>query len=131
MNDPTSRNRERVEEENRVFGTLLVWAGLATVGIPGLMIGSQVLTWLEHGYWPHLPIGEALVRWGHGYPNTDWIGIQKFIDWVMSWPASLVVFLGLGFVMYLISIPTGRVQSEMIQFYNQDRHKNTSRHDRH
>jgi hypothetical protein len=130
MSDPEPRNRERVEKENRLFGTLLILAGLTTICIPGLMIGSQALTWLRYGYWPSLPIGEALVQWGSDYPRTDWIGVQQFIDWMMSWPASFVVFLGLAFVTYLISIPTSRVQAEMIQFHNQDRYKDTLRNDR-
>ena len=129
MSAPKPRDRERVEAENRLFGTLLVWAGLATIAIPGLMIGSQVLTWLRHGYWPRLPISEALVQWGYDYPRTDWLGVQQFIDWMMSWPASFVVCLGLLLVLYLISIPAGRVQAEMIQFNNQDRYKDALRND--
>jgi len=126
----TPRNRERIEDENRVLGTLLVWTGIATVGVPSFMVGSQILTWLRDGYWPKLSTGDLVVQSGLTYPITDWVGVQKLIDWIMSWPASLMIFLSLGFVVYLISIPTSLRQAEMMRFHNHDLHSMKNEEDK-
>ncbi len=72
------------------------FAALATFGIPLWMVGTQVYTWLRHGFWPRSPASNWLIE-NNVYPSTDWAGIQSILDWLASWPAAFWVFLiGLG-----------------------------------
>ncbi len=70
--------------------------GLVAVGVPALIIGWQCNQWLQFGIWPPLPISAALSTLGIGIPQTEWVGAQQIIYWLVSLPTSLVIFVIIG-----------------------------------
>jgi hypothetical protein len=77
-----------------VFGFAAFGFGFAMVAV----IYSQVTLWLKTAVWIPHTIGEQLIELEIGYPILqNWLGAQKIVDDVLSWPASLGYFLvGLG-----------------------------------
>lgn len=65
---------------------------LALIGLPGFIVGGQLLTWLRYGYWNKRPLNEMLIR-NDLYPWTDWAGIQSIVDWFLGMPLSLAAAL--------------------------------------
>lgn len=68
------------------IGALLV---LAAIGI----VGWQCYEWLRFGEWPSLTVLSVLAWSKIRAPHTEWIGVQKMIDWVLQWPASVPSFI--------------------------------------
>ena len=76
-------------------GALLIGAVfvLAAAAIPA----CQALVWLKTGVWPPLPISSALHYIGWAVPATEWVGLQKLIDWIFYLPVFLIpAFLAFG-----------------------------------
>jgi hypothetical protein len=49
----------------------------------------QALLWLKDGVWHPLPISWATRH----VPQTDWVGLQKIIDWTLDLPVSVLPML--------------------------------------
>jgi hypothetical protein len=62
-------------------------AGAAIFGVG--IICYQALGWLKTAYWKPYTIGEALNDLGVPDLNTSLLGLQKIIDTIVLWPASL------------------------------------------
>lgn len=89
----------RAEEEAGIVSTVFVWVALATFGVPLAIIGWQVYRWLRDGFWTRLPIDGWLYERGIITQWTDWVGIQRMIDWVLGLPLAFGVFVaGFGLI---------------------------------
>lgn len=83
-----------------------MWIGYALAAAGGLIllyggaiVLTQVLGWLELGIWDPAPVSELLIAWGYEGPTVEWRGVQKIIDWFLSWPAIIpIIVLGYGLV---------------------------------
>lgn len=58
-----------------------------------ILIGGQVLGWLKSGVWMEFPISRGIGLTGHEPPITDWKGLQKIIDFVLSAHVGFLVAL--------------------------------------
>jgi hypothetical protein len=67
-----------------LVGELLTFAGgLTTVG--GMfVIVVQTFGWLRLGHWEEVSLFDALWYFHISPPMTDWIAIQRFLDWPVS-----------------------------------------------
>jgi hypothetical protein len=73
-----------------VFGLAAFGFGLAAAAV----IYEQVTLWLKTAVWVPRTIGDHLIQSEMGYPILqNWLGVQKIIDQVLSWPASVGYFL--------------------------------------
>lgn len=69
-----------------------------------LFVGPAVLawqgySWLRTGIWTALPVSRAFIYFEWLMPSTNWVGLQKIIDWIFDIPTSLVVFvLSIAFI---------------------------------
>jgi hypothetical protein len=60
-------------------------------------LGYQLFVYLRHGYWESLGWSDL----GWPIPQTNWIGIQRFIDWVADTHVGLLAMI-LAFVAWII-----------------------------
>lgn len=60
-----------------IGGTLLFLTG-------PLELARQCFQWLKLGAWEPLLLSDALRIVGVRYPQTDYVGLQKILDWVLS-----------------------------------------------
>jgi hypothetical protein len=78
-------------------GVLLILAGLL---VPLCVLGYQSYFWLKFGDWLPLPVGNILFSLGVALPQSEWLGAQKIVNWLLDFPLSavplLLVPLGLG-----------------------------------
>jgi hypothetical protein len=65
-----------------MLGTLVFMLGPVT-------LAYQIYFWLRYGTWLPLTILVAFSKLGISYPQTEWGGIQKIIDWLMNFPLSI------------------------------------------
>jgi hypothetical protein len=57
----------------------------------------QAFVWLQEGVWHPLPISSAMHLIGWRVPQTDWIGVQKVINWVCDLPVLVIpAFMAFG-----------------------------------
>jgi hypothetical protein len=74
----------------RVVLSLAFW-GFALVA--GGILFNQSLVWLKTATWVPYTISENLHDWGFPYPYMpQMLGVQKIVDGILSWPASLGYF---------------------------------------
>lgn len=79
-----------------------VFLSLAFIGIPGWIVVNQVYIWLRHGFWPSQPLYAFLME-HRLYPWTDWQGVQRILDWLLTMPLALAVALA---VLVVIGVVT-------------------------
>jgi len=53
----------------------------------------QVFGWLQTGYWQPMTMVDGLRALSVRPLVVEWIGIQKTLDWVGSWPLSIVLLI--------------------------------------
>jgi hypothetical protein len=55
-----------------------------------VLVGAQVVYWMKVGHWRPEPLSNLLkeMEWRQPY-TTEWIGVQKIIDWVLDTPTAL------------------------------------------
>jgi hypothetical protein len=89
-------------------GVAAVFLMGATLGVFGafLRVCGQILGWLKTGTWKPYPLWGMLLDMGIGLPRTDWVGIQKMIDWMMETAAMVwvVVMCMIGMVIGTVAI---------------------------
>jgi hypothetical protein len=72
----------------------------------------QVFIWLQTGVWPALRVIDACIFLGF-FPTSDWVGLQKIINWIATWPLShglmvaavIILVLGWRRVIWDINLP--------------------------
>lgn len=85
------------------IGAALFACVSATAVLWGLwLLGHSFLRLLRENVWSHPSIGDALGWLGMDY-RTSWKGVQAFLDWCGSAPASLLLIVG-GWVVLLVTI---------------------------
>jgi hypothetical protein len=91
----------------RVVFAILFW-GFA-LGAGGIIL-NQTLVWLKTAIWVPYTIVETLHDWGFSYPYMpQLLGVQKIIDAILSWPASLGYFTLAVAVGYVWAWASGRL----------------------
>src|SRR5215469_8982521 len=73
----------------KVLKAVAGWIGAGTAIFGVGIIGYQALGWLQTAYWKPYTIGQALNDLGVPDLNTSLLGLQKIIDAIVLWPASL------------------------------------------
>ena len=87
----------------KLFWQALGWAfGLPAFGcflMSGAIVFGQCVQWTKTAIWEGHTIAGELPQWGIPYPYMpNYVGYQKIIDAILSWPASLgYVVFGVGF----------------------------------
>jgi ABC-type sulfate transport system permease component len=83
------RHIAEIESEIEVRKVLAVF-GSAFIGAAFLTFGSDCFIWLKTGIWASTTVWGAL-GWlvAGNYPNVEWRGLQKMIDWFLFLPLSL------------------------------------------
>ena len=87
------------------------WAGAGAALFGAGIICYQALGWLKTAYWMPYTIGEALHDWGVPNLYTSFLGVQKIIDAIVLWPASLG-YLVVAFVLGWISIKAAEEETK-------------------
>jgi len=91
----------------KVRGTAGAWIVFAAIA-PGIvimvdgiaMLIGQIGGWLKTGVWQPHSVFEPLHEYlGMEYPKVSWWAAQKVADLLMSFPASLALFVGGYFLM--------------------------------
>lgn len=99
------RSRERLENEIAFWEHGLTYVWLATVLTPLGIWGWQIWTWLRHGYLHQLAICDVMIKFRLPFPSTEWIGVQRIIYWLLSWPAAVAaILLGMALVLLLSAL---------------------------
>jgi hypothetical protein len=74
-----------------------LWMGMGFVLVALAFPAYQALVWLQEGVWHPLPISWALHFMSWRVPQTDWVGLQKIIYWVLDLPILVVpAFMAFG-----------------------------------
>jgi ABC-type cobalamin transport system permease subunit len=81
-----------------------------------MLIGPAILawqgySWLKTGIWTALPISKTFTYFEWPMPSTNWLGLQKIIDWVFDIPTSLAVFVLSFIVMVICAIAHSLVEN--------------------
>jgi len=79
----------------QVYGSLLL--------IGPAILAWQGYSWLRTGVWTALPISKTVSYFEWPLPSTNWLGLQKIIDWMFDLPTSGTVFV-LSFVLMVICL---------------------------
>jgi len=90
---------------DKIAGKLLFVFFLILGPLVGFIIfGWQTYTWLRNGYWPKLPFAIALEYLGLNlysvYNPSDWVGVARVIQWVLSFPLALALPL----LIYILAV---------------------------
>ena len=85
-------------------------AGTAIFGVG--IICFQALGWLQTAHWVPYTIGEALHDLGVPDLYTSYLGVQKIIDTIMLWPAS-VGYLAVAFLCGWISVKAAEAETKI------------------
>jgi hypothetical protein len=89
---------ENVKPRKEDKGAL--WMGVTFLILTLCIPAYQALLWLQSGYWTPVSIiaGCRYMSWlGWHVPKTDWVGLQKVIDWLLDLPLwSIPAFLAFG-----------------------------------
>ena len=67
-----------------LVGELLTFAGSLTIVGGMLVVVVQAFEWLKLGHWQNVSLFDALWYFHISPPMTDWIAIQRFLDWPVS-----------------------------------------------
>jgi hypothetical protein len=114
----------------------LLCRGVATVFLMGAMLGVfgaflrvcvQILGWLKTGIWKPYPLWGMLRDMGIRLPRTDWVGIQKMIDWLMDTPAMIWVVVMCAIAMGIGAVAAGMGEGAEAQIADLER-ENAKRH---
>ena len=90
----------------KAFGhRLVMFIGGAIILYAVLLFVNSCLVWLQTGVWFNYTAAGLLSQYGIDYPRVSWVGVQKLIDGLMSWPASLVVGLIGVLFLYIVARP--------------------------
>jgi hypothetical protein len=73
------------------------------IGIAIIVLGWQVLTWLQTAAWPELPISILYSEFGLHEPVLSWVGAQKILDWLENLSLSMGLFGIALFVAFLFT----------------------------
>ena len=64
-----------------------LWAGMLLLLLAGVALGISLLVfWLKEGRWYVMPLIDVLATYNISPPTTEWIGLQKIIDWALKLP---------------------------------------------
>jgi hypothetical protein len=74
--------------------------GLVLLAGPAIL-AWQGYSWLRTGIWTALPISKTFAYFELPVPSTNWLGLQRIIDWIFDIPSSLAVFV-LSFIVVII-----------------------------
>ena len=74
-----------------------LWIGIGFVFVAVAFPAYQTFVWLQEGAWHPLPISWAFHLIGWRIPHTDWVGLQKIIDWLFDLPVLVLpAFMAFG-----------------------------------
>ena len=97
MDDFKELEKSLAEIQARKEDRGALWIGLVFVFIATAIPIYQAILWLQLGIWHPMPISLALVYFGLQPPTTEWIGLQKILNWFFDLPVLVVpAFLAFG-----------------------------------
>ena len=67
-----------------LVGELLTFTGSLTIVGGMFVVVLQAFEWLKLGHWQNVSLFDALWYFHISPPMTDWIAIQRFLDWPVS-----------------------------------------------
>jgi hypothetical protein len=70
---------------------------------PGVL-AWQGYSWLRTGVWTALPLSKTFQYFDWPMPSTNWLGLQKMIDWVLDIPTSFAVFVVSFLIVVLLAL---------------------------
>jgi hypothetical protein len=89
--------------------------GLLILTAPAIL-AWQGYSWLRTGVWTALPISKTFTYFEWSLPSTNWVGLQKIIDWVFDIPTSMAVF-----TLSLVAIVICSIVQALFESYRADK----------
>ena len=96
---------EQGKSDWRETATVFLMIGLVALFLSGPAVWTyQTYSWLKHGEWPIFTLWDGLYYLGvTPYPQVEWQGVQKIIDWIMMCPLGLSLFVIGGLSLWAIT----------------------------
>src|SRR6266478_7683057 len=66
---------------------------IAAIFFGPALVCWQIYYWLKSGAWFPIPVSKALEYMQWPYPNLEWRGVQKILDYFLDLPLSAVIWL--------------------------------------
>jgi hypothetical protein len=78
---------------SRSIGPNFLLAGLSLAFTCPAFLVYQIYFWLRYGEWPTFPLAWTFSYLHLPYPTTDWIGVNRLIDYFMDIPTSFAALI--------------------------------------